>query len=76
MSYLQEYRKRRELSQSGLAEKSGVSIRNIQFYEQEKMNIDGARIATLLALATALGCRISDIIQDDELKKSLAERGY
>lgn len=76
MSYLQEYRKKRELSQSGLAEKSGVSIRNIQFYEQEKMNIDGARISTLLALATALGCRISDIIQDGELKKLLAERGY
>ena len=76
MSYLQEYRKKRELSQSGLAEKSGVSIRNIQFYEQKKMNIDGARISTLLALATALGCHISDIIQDGELKKVLAENGY
>lgn len=76
MSYLQDYRKRRELSQSRLAENSGVSIRNIQFYEQEKMNIDGARISTLLSLATALGCRISDIIQDEDLKKLLAERGY
>lgn len=76
MKHLQEIRIRKELTQQKLSEISGISIRNIQYYEQGFMKIDGARISTLLALSNALGVRISDIVENGELHKSLVEKGY
>lgn len=73
---LQTIRNNKGLSQQKLADISNVSVRNIQYYEQGVMNIDGAKIGTLLALATALECRISDIIQDDNLSGELQKNGY
>ena len=55
------------LSQSQLAEKSGVNFRMIQHYEQGEKPIDKAQIGTVLRLAAALGCGVGDILETAEL---------
>ena len=70
---LQEMRKKAGLSQSQLAEKSGIKLRTIQCYEINNRDIDGASLETLLKLAYALNCKVIDILNSNELKKLLAK---
>lgn len=63
MSNLQNIRKAAALSQSALAEKSGVSVRMIQFYEQGAKDINKAQAITLLNIARALNVTIEDIME-------------
>ena len=62
MNKLQEKRKEKGLSQSQLAEASGVNKRMIQYYEQGAKDIRKAQVETVFKLAHALGCLIEDII--------------
>lgn len=59
---LQKARQAAGLSQSQLADKAGVSLRMLQFYEIGYRDIRKAAVVTVLALAEALGCSINDII--------------
>ena len=54
------------LSQSDLADKSGVSVRMIQNYEQGTNDINKAQVITVLQLAEALECDVYDIINPRE----------
>jgi DNA-binding XRE family transcriptional regulator len=54
------------LSQKELADKSDVSLRNIQLYEQRVNDIDKAQAKTLYKLARALGCQIEDLLENPE----------
>ncbi len=56
-------RKNKGLSQPELAEKSGVSVRSIQLYEQKQSNINNAQYNNLQALSKVLGCEIEDILE-------------
>ena len=56
-------RKARGLSQAGLAEQSGVSLRAIQQYEQRVKDIDKAQLATAHRLARTLGCTTDDLLE-------------
>ena len=67
MTKLKERRLIEGLSQSELAEKSGVSFRMIQQYEQGQQPMDKAEIGTILRLSVALGCAVYDILETDEL---------
>lgn len=60
---LQALRKNSGLSQKQLADKSGVSLRSIQQYEQRAKNINKAAADSLLSLAKVLGCSIADLIE-------------
>ena len=51
------------LSQRELAEKSGISLRTIQQYEQRKKNINKAQIDTLIPLSIALYCDVRDLLE-------------
>ena len=68
---LQEIRKNKGLSQSQLAEIAGVNVRTLQYYEQGVKDINGAKLITLLSLASALECKISDIVTDEKLKEKI-----
>ncbi len=61
-SRLKFYREEKGLSQSQLAKLSGVSLRNIQAYEQGYKDINKAQVVTVLQLAEALECDVYDII--------------
>lgn len=60
---LQSQRKNSNYSQRELAEKSGVSLRSIQQYEQRVKNINKASVSNLISLAKILGCQVEDLIE-------------
>lgn len=64
---LRTVRVRSGLSQSELATASGVPKKTLQRYEQEPYKLDSAKLKTLCGLSEALGCGITDIIEDAEL---------
>ncbi|MCQ2072134.1 MAG: helix-turn-helix domain-containing protein [Bacteroidaceae bacterium] len=55
-SWLRTARKINGFTQEQLAAKSGVSIRLIRAYEQEKINISNAEYSTIMRLRNALNC--------------------
>lgn len=59
-------REKAGLTQRELANKSGVNIQTLRKYEQGTKNINNARIKTILKLAIALNCNISDILTDND----------
>ena len=61
-SRLKFMREDKGMSQSQLAEKSGVSLRSIQTFEQGFRDINKAQVITVLQLAEALECDVYDII--------------
>lgn len=60
---LKLYRAKAGLSQSKLAELSGVNVRMIQYYEQGVKDINKAQTETLFKLAKTLNCTIEDLIE-------------
>lgn len=64
---LQALRKSIGYSQKMLAEKSGVSLRMIQQYEQRAKNINNATGANLVALANTLGCGVEELLEQMEV---------
>jgi len=63
MSNLKRIRESVRITQSTLAEKSGVSIRMISFYEQGAKDINKAAGITLHRLAQVLGCTVEDLLE-------------
>lgn len=63
---LQERRKKMGLSQSKLAEASGINVRMIQHYEQGVKDINKAETITVYKLAQALECLVEDLIEINE----------
>ncbi len=60
---LQTVRKAIGLSQKELSEKSGVTLRMIQQYEQRAKDINKATASNLFALARSLGCKAEDLLE-------------
>lgn len=77
MSKLAEIRKSKYLSQNELVRFSGVSRSVITKYESGERSIDKASGETLLKLATALGCKIEDLLErKDEIMKDVLFNVY
>ena len=68
---LKRLRRQAGLSQRELAEKSGISLRTIQQYEQRQKNINKAQIDTLIPLSMALYCEVRDLLEP--LEQTAAE---
>lgn len=71
MNNLRRVRRARGLTTRQLADKAGVSFRSLGKYENGELNIDGAKLKTLVKLALALDCKITDILTDEELVKDV-----
>lgn len=76
MTNLKHMREATGLSQSQFAKKADINMRMFQNYEQGLRSIDGAKIETLLKIANAANCRISDIIENAVLQEELRKSGY
>ena len=63
ISNLQLIRKANNITQKKLAEKSEVSLRMIQLYEQRERDINKAQVASLVNMAHALHCKIEDLLE-------------
>ncbi len=68
---LKRLRRQAGLTQRELAEKSGISLRTIQQYEQRKKNINKAQIDTLIPLSKSLYCEVKDLLEP--LEQATAE---
>ena len=66
MVKLKEMRQVRGLSQSKLAEKTGLNVRTLQHYEQGSKIFDHARLDTILKCAIALDCKMEELIDNQE----------
>ena len=66
---LKYMRNKAGLSQSELAELSGISIRTLQQYEQRQKNINNAKAETLVILAKVLCCGVEELIEHVEVSK-------
>ena len=71
---LKELREQKGISQKELSEKTNISIRTIQSYEQNWRDINGANLKTLLSLCKALDCTLLDILTDEELISLIKEK--
>lgn len=60
---LKLFRNKAGLSQSQLADLSGISVRTLQQYEQRQKNINKAKVETLVALAKVLCCEVEDLVE-------------
>ena len=60
---LRVFRDNSNLSQTELARISGVSIRQIQLFEQKKRDINKTQVSTLLRLSRALSCNMEDLVE-------------
>lgn len=63
MSKLKEARERAGLTQKKLSERSGVNLRTIQDYEQERKSINKAQGLSLYRLADALNVTIEELLE-------------
>ena len=60
---LKRNRKLAGLSQRELAELSGVSIRQLQLFEQRQRDINRTKAIDVVKLGRVLGCRVEDLLQ-------------
>lgn len=67
MSNLKKFREASGLSQTELAEISGVSFRMIQYYEQGANDLNKANGETLYKLAKSLGCNMEDLLDTGKI---------
>jgi len=51
------------ITQAALAERSGVSLRTLQDYEQGRKPINQAAAITVYRIANALDCKVEDLIE-------------
>lgn len=59
---LKDVRQDKNISQRELSKLSGVSIRNIQAYEQGQIDINNASAVSVYRLCKALNCKYEDIL--------------
>ena len=62
-SKLKKFRVARGLTQSELADMSGVNLKSIAGYEQTPMKINKASVESVASLAECVGCNIEDLIE-------------
>lgn len=63
ISNLQRIRKARGITQKQLSEKSGVTLRMIQLYEQRQNDINKAHAEVVMHLAHVLGCDVESLME-------------
>ena len=64
-SNIRRFRKQTGMTQKELAEAADVSLRMVQLYEQRRQDIRKAEAASILRLASVLGCEVKDLMERD-----------
>jgi transcriptional regulator with XRE-family HTH domain len=62
------------MSQSQLANVTGIKVQMIQHYEQGNNDLNVAKLVTILKLTKALNCDLSDILTDPEVLTLLKQK--
>lgn len=61
-NYVKTYRKKQGLTQTDLANRAGLNIRQIQKIENGEVNTENITLKTMQAIAQALNVKIDDLI--------------
>lgn len=61
-NYVKTYRKKQGLTQTDLANRAGLNIRQIQKIENGEVNTENVALKTMQAIAQALNVKIDDLI--------------
>lgn len=61
-NHVKTYRKKQGLTQTDLANRAGLNIRQIQKIENEEVKTENTTLKTLQAIAQALNAKIDDLI--------------
>ena len=64
---LKAVRVARGMTQGEVADQAGLSLRTLQALEQGGRNIALTEVGTVLRLCFVLGCRVADILEDEDL---------
>lgn len=59
---IKAYRKKQGLTQTGLANRAGLNIRQIQKIENDEVQTENVTLKTMQAIAQALNAKIDDLI--------------
>ena len=70
---MKELREKAGLTRAQLSEKTDISFRTIEAYEQGRKDINGAKLKTLLKLCQTLDCSLSELLTDEETKELLKQ---
>lgn len=62
INHVKAYRKKQGLTQTDLANRAGLNIRQIQKIEKEESKTENITLKTMQAIAQALGTKIDDLI--------------
>lgn len=65
---MKKLRESKKMTHEELASKSGLSIQLVRLYEYEPVRRNNAKLISLIKLAKALDCKVSDLIEDKDLK--------
>lgn len=65
---MKKLREAKKMTHDELASKSGLSIQLVRLYEYEPVRRNNAKLISLIKLAKALDCKVSDLIEDNKLK--------
>lgn len=63
MTNLKRIRTERDITQAALSERSGVSLRTLQEYEQGRKPINGAAALTVYRIARELNITVEDLLE-------------
>lgn len=61
-NHVKTYRKKQGLTQTDLANRAGLNIRQIQKIESDEVQIENVTLKTMQAIAQALNAKIDDLI--------------
>lgn len=61
-NHVKTYRKKQGLTQTDLANRAGLNIRQIQKIENDEVQIENVTLKTMQAIAQALNAKIDDLI--------------
>lgn len=62
INHVKTYRKKQGLTQTDLANRAGLNIRQIQKIENDEVQIENVTLKTMQAIAQALNAKIDDLI--------------
>lgn len=62
INHVKTYRKKQGLTQTDLANRAGLNIRQIQKIENDEVQTENVTLKTMQAIAQALNAKINDLI--------------
>lgn len=62
INHVKTYRKKQGLTQTGLANRAGLNIRQIQKIENDEVQTENVTLKTMQAIAQVLNVKIDDLI--------------